>query len=195
MANEELIERIDAVSPTWARTMRDYPTDFVWQPVPFYHKFRYLLATVSFSNGPSEFHYADDGSRLCLLGATPEYIYTVNQLEGLQLDAAQVPAYIRFFFDNLAPPRIQPVERPEEVRWLQHADREPDRRALKERAASLILPMRVTPLDEDSYRVLATAVAGTRLIEVDLVVQRNGHIDVKNERVLVERIPVVQVFY
>jgi hypothetical protein len=195
MSNEEMIERIAVVNPVWAETMRANQTEFTWQPIPFYRNFQLLLATVSLTRRLVEFHYADDGSQICVLRGTPEYIYAVNQLESLQLDAGQVPAYVRFFFDNLTGPRIAVVERPEDVRWFEPPESDPDVKAQKEQASSVIHPMRVTPVGGDGYSVVATAVAGTRLKEVDLVVQRDGHVDVNRESVLVEDLPVVEVFF
>jgi hypothetical protein len=195
MPNEELMERIAAVNPVWVKTMRDHPTVFERQPVPFYRKFQLLSATVSLEFKDMEFHYADDGVQLCVLRGLPEYIYRVNQLEKLQLDPGQVPAYVRFFFDNLTGPRMEVVERPDEVPWFQPELSDPGGKARKEQANSLIQPMRVTRLTEDEYGVAATAVAGVTLKEVDLAVNRDGRVDVKNERILVEDLPVMEKFF
>jgi hypothetical protein len=195
MTNEELIERISAVNPVWAETMRENTTAFEWRPIPFYRKFQLLVATVQLARGVAEFRYADDGSSLHILRATPEHIYEVNQSEGLQLDDGQVPSYVRFFFDNLGGRRTAVVERPEEVPWFEPSSADPDLNAQKEHASSLIHSMLVMPSDADDYDVAATGVTGTQLKEIDLAVKRDGKIDVRNERVLIEDIPVVEEFF
>jgi hypothetical protein len=193
MPDEALIERIAVVNPVWADAMRSNPTNFAWESVPFYRKFQLLLATVNLPYQPLECRYADDGFRICVLRAAPEHIYAVNKLEALDLNVEQVPAYVRFFFDNLSGPRVAVVERTREVLWLDRVAAEPEMKALKEQAEPLIVPVQVTPLDGESYGVAATAVRGRRLITLDLLVRRNGHVEVKNERILVEKLPVVEV--
>ncbi len=191
MPNEEVIKRIAVVSPFWAETMREHPTRFEWQPIPFYSRFQLLVATVSLEFEDREFHYADDGSRLCVLRSSPEDVYEVNELEDLHLDAGQIPAYIRFFFDNLMSPRLVIVDRSEEVPWFEPDLSDPDLRDLREQASSMIQPMRVTP-DGDEFRVTATALAGADLKAVELRAKRGGRIDLQEERVLVEDLPVME---
>ncbi|HTS26638.1 MAG TPA: hypothetical protein VMH81_12250 [Bryobacteraceae bacterium] len=194
MANEEIIERIAEVNPVWAETMREHPTVFHWRPIPFYRKFQLLSATVNLRRRTAGYRYADDGSRLFILRATPEHIYQVNQLEGLQLDPSQVPDYVRFFFDNLTGPRIAIVERPEEAPWFEPPDDDPEIRARRADTASRIHPIRVTP-EGDDYRVEATGVAGSELVELDLGVKRDGHIDIRSQRTVLEDIPVVEEWF
>src|SRR5579872_2816896 len=104
MANEELIERIAAVNPGWVELIRAYTIRVERRPIPFYQRFQLLTVTVNVEGREMEFRYADDGTQLCVLRATPDHIYTVNRLEGLRLDAGQIPDYLRFFFDNLTGP-------------------------------------------------------------------------------------------
>ncbi|HLK65498.1 MAG TPA: hypothetical protein VKU19_18805 [Bryobacteraceae bacterium] len=194
MSDEELIERIAVVNPVWARLMRTNPTVFERQPVPFYHRFQLLSATVSLEDRDMEFHYADDGSRISILRATPDYVYAVNQQESLRLDAKDIPAYLRFFFDNVTEPQITIVESTDEVPWISRVGSDPALQALKEQASAKIQPMRVAVSGADRFQVAATAMTGADLKELELTVQRDGRVDVTNERVVVEDLPVIESF-
>src|SRR5262249_13168348 len=128
---------------------------------------------------------------LFLLRATPEHIYELNRREGLQLDAASVPDYVRFFFDNLAEPEAVIVERADELTWAPDIGEEPDLEELKTEAESLVRPLHVTS-EGGVFRVEATGMSGAQLKEMELTIQPDGHLEVWNETILLEYVPVVE---
>ncbi len=188
MADKEVIDRIARVDPVTAETMRGNPTTLSWQALPFYRKFKLLRAAVTLRHRAIEFHFADDGNHIVVLRSYPKNVEEVNAAESLHLAAGQLPAYLRFYFDNISGQRFLIVERPEDVPWLKNAESHQN----KERALSLIRPLAPATVSPNSYSVLATAVRDTRLFELDLLINANGHVEVKTERVVVEHLPVTQ---
>ncbi len=192
MADKEVIDRIARVDPVTADTMRDSPTTLSWQALPFYRKFKLLRASVTLPHRALEFHFADDGTRIVVLRSYPKNIDEVNAAESLHLEAGQIPSYVRFYFDNISGQRFLIVERSEDVPWLKNAGGEAALKQGKDRALSLVQPLAPKEVSPNSHSVLATAVRDIRLFELDLLINADGHVQVKGERVVLENLPVTQ---
>lgn len=203
---EKVLQRIEAATDEGTvESMIRNPTEFNWEPLPFYQNFQLLHATISLRSKPVVYTYADDGSRVFSLYETSaeylssypdavsgeEQIYAVNKLENLYLDAGQVPAYLRFFFATIT--KITLVEGSQDVNWYSK-ELSQTQAKLKEQAESLILsPMKITPTMPTWYNVVATGYRRQQLIELDLSVSRAGEVKIKSERNLLEQLPIVEI--
>jgi hypothetical protein len=194
MTNTEMIKRIALVDEVHAETMMENPTDFKVESLPFYKKFKLLRVTVDLPHRPLQFRYADDGSRLIILDATPEHIYEINKLEDFELDRAHLVSYLRFFLANSGGDPMQIVETGREVNWLQLSSEDSERKALEDKGISLIHAARMTPLpDNAGFFANATGIRGRKLVEISVTVRTKGHVEIMGERVLVPDLPVAQV--
>jgi len=194
MAKADLIKRIAAVDPVHAETMSENPTEFQLNPLPFYRRFQLLRATVDLPHKPIQVRYVDDGSRIIILQATPDRIYEINRVEDLRLEHGQISSYLHFFFENSSGDPIHMVESEGDVNWLDASSQDPERKALREKAITLIHPAKITPLlGNQDYLVNATAIRGRNLTEISARVRQNGHVDILGERVLVPNAPVPEV--
>ncbi len=194
MSNQEVVRRIAQVDKPHAETMENNPVTFRWQALPFYRRFKLLIADVNLRHRPLQFRYADDGAELYILGATPDHIYKVNQREALHLGLSDVSGYVRFFYENISGADITVVEKPDDLHWLQSAQTEAAPRGKKQVAENLIHPIRVVQ-DAAGYTVVATALRSDELVELSLSIAPSGRVDVKNQKALVEKLPVPQVFH
>jgi hypothetical protein len=194
MSNQEVLRRIAQIDKPHEETMRNNPTTFQWRVLPFYRRFKLLVADVNLRHRPIELRYADDGTEIYVLGATPEHIYKVNEREALRLGPADVPSYVRFFYENIGTADITVTERAEDLRWLPSVQTEAGPKRTRNTAESMIHPIRAVSAS-GGFSAVATALHDDALVEITLSVASDGRVELRNQKPLLEKLPVVQVLH
>ncbi len=193
MAKTNVIERIARVDEVHAETMAENPTEIKVETLPFYKKFKLLLATVDLPQRPVLLRYADDGSHVITLDASPEHIYEVNKLEDLHLQAPHVASYLRFFLENSGGDAYHIVETEKEVNWLKASGQDPEVKALKEKCIAMLHAIKITALPDGGHFANATAIRGRNLAEISVKVHVDGHVEILAEKTVLSNIPVAEV--
>jgi hypothetical protein len=191
MPTADVIQRIAAVEPDEAETIARNETTFHEQHLPFYGRYRLLIASVALPYKVMTLTYADSDREIIPLGS-PTRIYQVNAEEGLHLTETDVPAYTRFFFEHSGRHKPIIVEGKQELQWF---PTQPDEIAYREARATaehLIHPPLISQTAQ-GFLVYATALEQRALLELVLTVSFEGHVEVLHRQTLVDEIPVPYV--
>ena len=116
-------------------------------------------------------------------------IYALNDNVPLTLDEKTINDYVRFFFNYVRGRhgRFIIIENVDEISWKD----EPPVNARKA-VGSLISPLHLYAVDNDgTYRLSARLLFKDSLFKADIVVDHNGHINLEDEELVIEDIPVV----
>jgi hypothetical protein len=183
------LDRIAAVDPVHADTMRRQPTTFSSQALPFYKTFKLVKASIRLPHRPLEFRYADDGAQAIHLSGSADDVYRVNDAEHLQLAESAVPDYVRFFVANADSSSRRLVESPGDLVWLPATESEAGPKAARAAASSKIHALQVSKSGA-GYKVSAVALEGKRLVELALSVAVNGRVTVDSTKTVAEDVPV-----
>jgi hypothetical protein len=190
----QLLQHIAQVDPVHADTMSRAPAVFTTQELSFYKKYRLVKVEVRLPERPLVFWYADDGAQAVnLLKDGAQAIYRMNEKEALALNAAQVPEYLKFFVAYTEGGKRKVVERDEDISWLRTISTNQALADKKAEAVSKLKPVRVSPMNM-GFEAVALVKAGKQLLELTCVVRKNGQVDVLNEQVVMENLPVPIAF-
>ncbi|RKG72120.1 hypothetical protein D7W79_29450 [Corallococcus exercitus] len=194
-ADAETLQRIERVDPVHAGTIQQNlaATAFTRQPLGFYQRFQLVTVDVRLPHRALRFKYADDGKvAVNLTPATAEAIYKVNQDEALSLEAAEVPAYLRFFVENTEGGKRRLVERAEDVQWLPATNTDAALGARKAEAVAKLHPVKVSDGPE-GFQASALVLVGNQLLACDFTVRKGGKVQLVNQQVAAESLPVPAV--
>jgi len=192
-ADAQTLQRIARVDPVHADTMSRQPTTFTSQALSFYKRFKLLKAEVRLPHRALQFRYADDGNQVInLMAADAQTIYRINQDEGLALDAAQVPEYVKFFISNTEGGKHKVVESAADVVWLPAAASDAALSAKKAEASAKLHPVRVTQ-GAEGFETVATVLSGNQLTETTLLVRKSGRVQQVKQEVVASELPVPAV--
>lgn len=184
------IDRIAAVDPVHADTMRRRPTTFVSETLPFYRRFGLVRATVELPHRPLVLDYADDGQQLVQLAGEPKDIYRVNGLDGLSLEASQVGAYLKFFLAHSEGPNgSRLVERPADVPWLASSESDAVQKGLRAAATARLRPVEVTATP-GGFQASALVLKGSTLSLNVFQVDAKGTVRLRSTEPVSEKLPV-----
>lgn len=176
-----LIERIANIDPVHADTMREQPTEFTRQPLPFYTKHTLLQVIVELPHRPMALDYLDDGEELVQLAGAPADVYRVNSAERLQLTAEHVADYVKFFVRH-AEQKSRVVEAPQDLTLIgPEAGHAVVHAALK--------PVHVERTDA-GFRAVAVVLVGRSLKERTVFVDAKGSVREQAVKVLLDDVPV-----
>ncbi|RKH40025.1 hypothetical protein D7X12_21990 [Corallococcus sicarius] len=191
-ADAQTLQRIEQVDPVHAGTIKENlaATTFTRQPLGFYKRFQLVTVEVRLPHRALRFKYADDGkSAVNLTPATPEALYKVNQEEALTLEAAEIPAYLRFFVENTEGGKRRLVERAEDVQWLPATNTDPTLTAQKDAAAAKLHPIQVTD-GEEGFKASAVVLVGNQLLACDFVIRKSGKVQLAKQQAVADALPV-----
>ena len=129
----------------------------------------------------------DQTDELAILNGTNEPIYELNQKVPILLDQENVKLYVRFFFTYVRGRhgRFHIIENTDEINWRE----EPAPNARKA-LGKMIMPLEAHP-NEDGFVLRASIVFKDSLFESDISVARDGSVNISNQELLVEDIPVI----
>ncbi len=190
----QLLQRIAQVDPVHADTMSRTPTVFTTQELSFYKKYRLVKVEVRLPHRPLQFRYADDGAQAVnLLSGSTQAIYRVNEEEALALDASQVPEYLKFFVAHAEGGKRKVVERAEDIFWLRATSTDKALGDKKADAVSKLKPVSVSTTDK-GFETVALLQEDKQLSECTYLVSKSGRVQVLEQQVVVENLPVPVVF-
>jgi hypothetical protein len=123
-----------------------------------------------------------------ILEGNNEPIFALNEAVPINLTNETAKTYVRFFFTYVRGRhgRFKIVENPDEIDWRE----EPAPNARKA-LGKMINPLTLVSENPDEYVFRASIIFKDSLFESDIHVGKNGMINVKNQELLVEDIPVV----
>ncbi|MCI5060099.1 MAG: hypothetical protein MRY79_03400 [Alphaproteobacteria bacterium] len=135
------------------------------------------------------FIYEGEGRAVHILNGTNDAIYALNRLVPIALDDQTIKDYVRFFFHYVQGRhgRFVIVEGTEEINW-----REEPTLSAKRALGKMIEPLEVQDISEEGvYTLKASIIFKDTLFESLISVNKEGLVNLHNQELLVEDIPVV----
>lgn len=164
-------------------------TTIMAQDISFYPGLRYL-DIADYSCVPPVKRYVIDGPDTnVVLDWTNAPIYQINQDLPIHLDSETVCDYVRFFFNHVRGKngRFLVAESIEDIRW-----RDDPPPAARKTIGEMLLPMIVADAKGDGgYTLTITVMFKDSLFQCDVEVTVDGQINLHNEKLLVEDMPVL----
>ena len=126
--------------------------------------------------------------KLYILNGTNEAIYALNESAPISLSDETVVTYILFFFSYVRGRfgQFKIVQHIDDIIW-----REEPSTAGKKALSKMIEPVAIKDKNDQSYILSSNIVFKDTLFESDIVVAHDGKINLSNQEMLVEDIPVV----
>lgn len=156
--------------------------------LPFYADVT-LLELVDTSKDPAlEKKVLYGGETMEILNWTNQPIYTTNEKAPISINAENMPAYIKFFFDFVRGRhgRFLIVENPEEIDWKE----KPPEKGLKA-LEKMITPLTVIEEKTEGTTVLSSyMVFKDSLFKANVLVEKDGMISLSDEQLVVEGMPI-----
>ncbi|MDB5492618.1 MAG: hypothetical protein JWO78_2467 [Micavibrio sp.] len=161
-------------------------------PVSFYPGYQFIEIsdhTIMPARKTALIYKAGDAGSAVMLDWTNKPIYALNDNAPLTLDESTINDYVRFFFSYVRGRhgRFVIIENVDEISWKD----EPPVNARKA-VSSLIAPLHLYGIDNDgTYRLSARMLFKDSLFKADIVVDHHGHVNLEDEELVIEDIPVV----
>jgi len=161
-------------------------------PVSFYPGYQFIEIsdhTIMPARKTALIYKTGEAATAVLLDWTNAPIYALNDNAPLTLDEKTINDYVRFFFNYVRGRhgRFVIIENVDEISWKD----EPPVNARKA-VGSLIAPLHLYGIDNDgTYRLSARMLFKDSLFKADIVVDHNGHVNLEDEELVIEDIPVV----
>lgn len=184
---ETLLERINPLLE--GCTFEPSQTTIMAQKISFYPGYRYFDIADYSSVPPAQRFVIDDGSETIILDWTNAPLYALNEKLPIVLNEDTVTNYVRFFFDHVRGTngRFLIAENIDDIRW-----RDDPPPAARKSIGQMIVPLSFKDTDrKGNFVVSMTVVFKDSLVKCDAIVTPNGEIDLANEEVLVEDMPVL----
>ena len=162
--------------------------------LPFYSNFKLLQATTFSSIPPVTMHYLVSGkgadAEVIKMDGTREPIFENNPKGGLILNAQTVVAYATFVLDAVQTEEgsLRLVEKVDEDTFSST----PTPQQRKD-VTHLIRPAKVTET-ADGFALDVIMLYGDSVYRADLDVKKDGFIEIKNEELLAEGLPIRPIF-
>lgn len=157
--------------------------------LPFYHGYRFLSVT-DHNVHPEKKHYVIDGDNdAYIINFTNELIYDLNQKLPILLTEDTVIDYVRFFLEYVVGDfgKITPAENVDDIQWK---DNPPPN--AKKAIAGMIAPLDIlSGTQGQDFTITGYFIFKTDLLKANLVIDKNGHITMENEEILIEEMPIL----
>lgn len=173
---------------------------------PFPNTSRILCHSLNFYNGYSLYEVSDNGvnpakkcsfiykdngttDEIYVLNGTNEPIYSLNKSVPIFLNQSNIVLYVKFFFHYVRGKfgRFHIIENVDEMNW-----REEPSPAGRKALGKMIAPLELIKEDErGTYHLKGRIIFKDSLFEADFLVQENGNVNLNNQEILVEGIPVL----
>lgn len=172
-------------------------TTIMAQEMNFYPGYRYL-DIADYSTQPATQRFAIEGigknaGQDVVLNWTNAPLYALNQKAPIILNDETAPDYIRFFMAHVRGEngRFLIAENVDDMRWKD--DPPPEAR---KNLSKMLLPVMVKEIKPDgSFLVPVTVMFKDSLFQCDVTLAANGNVEISNENILVEDIPVFDDAY
>lgn len=164
-------------------------TTIMAQDMSFYPGLRYLDIADYSCVPPLRRHVIDGPDFNVVLDWSNAPIYQLNQDVPIHLDSETVCDYVRFFFDHVRGKngRFLITESVDDIRW-----RDDPPPAARKTIGEMLLPLIVADSKGDGgYFLTITVMFKDSLFQCDVDIDVNGQINLHNEKLLVEDMPVL----
>lgn len=155
----------------------------------FYPGYRFYDMADFSSNPPLKRFVLIKKDQVTILDFTNSPIYEINKTAPIYLNADTVYDYVRFFFNFVRGRhgRFLIVESVDDIAWTE----EPPP-AAKKSISKLIMPVSLIAKDTDNgeFHLRAQMVFRDSLFSADIIVQRDGLVQLNNEQLMIEDMPV-----
>ena len=171
-------------------------TDVLAQDLSFYKGYSYVEIVQHANHPPQKIHAliqkpakqpSKKGSP-CILDWTNKPIYDVNAKASLVLSEANIRDYVRFFFQNVRGRhgRFLITESVDDIKWQE----EPPPAARKT-IAKMIHPLKILGMDDaGAYQLQACIMFKDSLFKAEITVDDAGFVEMTNEELVIEDMPV-----
>lgn len=188
---KEVDKILDIYNPLFEGTVFDpAQTTIMAQEMSFYPGMRYLdIADYSCMPPIHRFVVDGPGSNPTILDWSNTSIYYLNKTVPILLNEDTAPDYVRFFFGHVRGKngRFLMIENVDDIRW-----REDPPPAARKSISNMLLPIGVTQIAADGSFVLSmTVMFKDSLFKCDANLSLQGTIQLENEELLVEDMPVL----
>jgi hypothetical protein len=162
--------------------------------LPFYEGYQIVETRNSQDNPAPKIHVitpADlkniDAQHIHILNGTNAPIYALNKNAPISLSADNVVLYTQFFFEYVrgAQGKFQVINALDDVEWIEEPAMS-GRKALEK----MINPITIINDHQDGYDLKANIIFKNSLFESDIEVKQDGQITLKNQKILVEDLPI-----
>ncbi len=163
-------------------------TRILSHPLPFYAGYDLVEVSDYDVNPPRQTSFIYKGDEITLLNGKNEPIYEINKKAPIALDEKNIFLYVRFFFHYVQGRfgKFNIVENVEEINWKE----EPSPAGMKA-LSKMVHVLKLKPMQGDEYHLTASIVFKDSLFQTDIKVQPNGQVDLLDQELLVEDIPVL----
>lgn len=188
--NEDKVQILDHV-----RTMIDGEsftpenTEILAKDLPFYPGYQFLDICQKDSIPVMHRYIVYGPEHIEVLNWTNEPIYTLNDKVPINLSPENVKTYVRFFFAMVKGKEglFRITQSTEDIEW-----REDPPPSARKAIGNMIEPLQMTGATPDgSFTLSMCMMFKDSLFKSDVIVQKNGLVELRNERLLVESMPVL----
>ena len=187
---EEVASLLDTYNPLFDGLAFDpLETTVMAQKISFYPGYTYY-DVADYSCMPPIHRYVIDGPKSkTVLDWTNDPIYQLNQTIHFVLDEETVSDYIRFFFSHVRGKKGQFMlaESIDDINW-----RDDPPPAARKTIGEMLKPLNdVQAISDSGFATTISVMFKDSLFQCDLVISQNGLIEMSNEKLLVEDMPVM----
>ena len=187
---EDVAKILDTYNPMFEGSLFDaLETTIMAQEIPFYPGLRYL-DIADYSCVPPIRRFVIDGPDTnVVLDWSNAPIYELNNKVPIRLDEETVTDYVRFFFNHVRGQngRFLITESVDDIRW-----RDDPPPAARKTIGEMLLPLIIADAKSDGgFFMTITVMFKDSLFQCDVDIDPTGHITLKNEKLLVEDMPVL----
>ncbi len=170
-------------------------TKAISHSLPFYPAFQFVEMRKANANPPLKLNlfapidYKNwDEENVCLLDGTNSIFYRLNKEIPILLNKSTVHSYVTFFFAYVrgAQGQFQILSSIDDIQWHEA----PGPSGIKA-LSKMIAPLKIIEQNDDEYILKSTILFKDSLFESDIHVAQNGMIALKDQKILVEDLPVV----
>ncbi len=184
------LQRISVVDEVHADTMSRCPTQFSTQPLPFYPVHKLLVADISLPHRELRLFYADDGKKVVPIDGTQKSVYALNRVAKLNLSAATVAEYFKFFVHNsMRSAKTQVLESVNDALLRESVSADE-----RQNFARQIKPVKIATQGDGSFVISACLLSGRTLFETSSVVKPDGEVVEQSRKEILGDAPVVETF-
>lgn len=170
-------------------------TKAIAHPLPFYPSFQYIEARKINANPPLKLNLIApmdykkwDAANIYILDGTNNIFYRLNKEIPILLNKSTVHSYVSFFFSYVrgAQGQFQILSSIDDINW----NEAPGPSGIKA-LTKMITPLTIFEKTEDDFLLKSTILFKDSLFESDIHVAQDGIITLKNQKILVEDLPVI----
>ncbi len=169
-------------------------TKAISHPLPFYPAFQFIEVRKTNASPPLKLNIIAPmdykkwtGDNISLLDGTNAVFYVLNKEIPILLNESTVHSYVTFFFNYVhgAQGQFQILSSIDDINWHEA----PGPSGIKA-LTKMISPLKIFEKNEDGFLLKSTILFKDSLFESDIHVAQNGIITLKNQKILVEDLPV-----